>query len=339
MAEIPEKCWVNPSSSCHRCHGVSLERLDSIDVCDPASLAAATMTRSPTSTTRARMESTSSRLRRSLRSAAVLTALAGGIVTMYMSPHIIKSPMYDSMQTGEAYIQELLRGHPDRIHDTLGVNKHVFRALIRELQEYAGFAPTKHVSQEEQLAIFLRLARTGLGQREARERFQRSPETVSLYVHIVLIIVIICIEHPKVCSTVYSTCLSRPASTNDTSSYPGEMRSRRRSRKIPASIRSSSLSVGRLTVPTLMPLFRRTLLHAIEIGKVASAKMSLLLAPSTCALPTFFLDGKGALPMDGYIKTHGQLTSLCTLELVISPMRGFRTVTLCLCPTEESGTT
>ncbi|KAH9910649.1 uncharacterized protein BXZ73DRAFT_23121, partial [Epithele typhae] len=39
---------------------------------------------------------------------------------------------------------------------------------------------SKHVTKEEQLAIFLRLARTGLGQREAREQFQRSPETVSI---------------------------------------------------------------------------------------------------------------------------------------------------------------
>ena len=92
--------------------------------------------------------------------------------------------MYTSLLTGELYIRELLHrdAHPDRIHDTLGVRKHVFRALMRELQDYAGFAPTKHVSMEEQLAIFLRLARTGLGQREARERFQRSPETVSQYV-------------------------------------------------------------------------------------------------------------------------------------------------------------
>ncbi|TFK86403.1 hypothetical protein K466DRAFT_461471, partial [Polyporus arcularius HHB13444] len=87
--------------------------------------------------------------------AAALTALAGGIVTTYMSPHIIKSPMYNSIQTGEAYIQELLHGHPDRIRDTLGVHKHIFHALIHELQVYAGFTPTKHLSQEEQLAIFL----------------------------------------------------------------------------------------------------------------------------------------------------------------------------------------
>ncbi|KAJ6532635.1 hypothetical protein B0H19DRAFT_858648, partial [Mycena capillaripes] len=38
---------------------------------------------------------------------------------------------------------------------------------------------TKHVSSEEQLAIFLRIAVTGLGNREQQERFQRSGDTIS----------------------------------------------------------------------------------------------------------------------------------------------------------------
>ncbi len=88
--------------------------------------------------------------------------------------------MYNSAYTGNIYIQELLHAHPDRIRDALGMHKHVFRTLVRELKDYAGLAPTKHVTCEEQLGMFLRLARTGLGQREARERFQRAPETVSM---------------------------------------------------------------------------------------------------------------------------------------------------------------
>lgn len=145
------------------------------------------MTRIASSTTAARLESYSARLRRTLRSAAVMATLAGGAVTTYIAPHVIKTPMYNSAQTGEDYIQELLQVHPDRIHDTLGVHKHVFRALVRELHEYAGLERTKYLSEEEQVAIFLRLARTGLGQREARERFQRSPETVSLYVYMLVL--------------------------------------------------------------------------------------------------------------------------------------------------------
>ncbi|KAJ6467015.1 hypothetical protein C8R45DRAFT_757011, partial [Mycena sanguinolenta] len=45
---------------------------------------------------------------------------------------------------------------------------------------------TKHVSSTEQLAIFLRIAVTGLGNREHQERFQRSGETISKCFHRIL---------------------------------------------------------------------------------------------------------------------------------------------------------
>ena len=124
--------------------------------------------------------STTARLRRQMKKAALLSVAGAYATISYMVPHIIKEPMYNSAHTGEVYIQELLHGHPDRIHDSLGLHQHVFRALVRELKMYAGLQDTRHLSAEEQVAIFLRLARTGLGQREARERFQRSPETVSV---------------------------------------------------------------------------------------------------------------------------------------------------------------
>ena len=71
--------------------------------------------------------------------------------------------MYTSPMTGEGYVQELLHHgtHPDRIHDVLGVCKHVFRVLMCELHKYSGLRSIKHVSAEEQLAIFLHLAWTG----------------------------------------------------------------------------------------------------------------------------------------------------------------------------------
>jgi hypothetical protein len=60
----------------------------------------------------------------------------------------------------------------------MGMNKHVFRALLRELIRH-GLHDTRHVSAEEQLAIFLYLAVTGLPQRHLEERFQRSPGTLT----------------------------------------------------------------------------------------------------------------------------------------------------------------
>lgn len=61
------------------------------------------------------------------------------------------------------------------------MSRHVFVALLHALRTRSGLAPTKHVSCTEQLAIFLRVARTGMGNREHQERFQRSGETISKY--------------------------------------------------------------------------------------------------------------------------------------------------------------
>ena len=58
------------------------------------------------------------------------------------------------------------------------MNKHVFRALVSELGTTAGLYDTQWVSVEEQIAIFLYLAVTGVAQRHLKERFQCSPDTL-----------------------------------------------------------------------------------------------------------------------------------------------------------------
>ena len=61
------------------------------------------------------------------------------------------------------------------------MERFVFRYLLRELQQRCGLHPTRHVSAQEQLAIFLRIARTGQGNVEMQGRFQRSGHTISKY--------------------------------------------------------------------------------------------------------------------------------------------------------------
>jgi hypothetical protein len=73
---------------------------------------------------------------------------------------------------------ECLRGHQDRCPTNFGMEMHVFLALLRELQG-SGLQPTKHVSSEEQLAIFLYLCVTGASNRILQERFERSGDTIS----------------------------------------------------------------------------------------------------------------------------------------------------------------
>ncbi|KAF8876768.1 hypothetical protein BD779DRAFT_1412298, partial [Infundibulicybe gibba] len=63
-------------------------------------------------------------------------------------------PYHTSALTGEDWVIELLCGHPDHIHTSLGVSHHVFSTLITELRN-AGHTNSQYVSLEEQLAIFL----------------------------------------------------------------------------------------------------------------------------------------------------------------------------------------
>ena len=70
-------------------------------------------------------------------------------------------PFHTSILSGEMWVQELLNGHPDHILCELGVQKEVFEELIHTLHTI-GTMDSKHVSLEEQLAIFLYMSVTGL---------------------------------------------------------------------------------------------------------------------------------------------------------------------------------
>ena len=90
--------------------------------------------------------------------------------------------MYTSVLSGDAWVKELLGAHPERFKENIGISKHVFHKLIYELKIFSGLHHTQHISQEEQLALFLYMARTGSTQRVVRERFQHGAETVSRFV-------------------------------------------------------------------------------------------------------------------------------------------------------------
>uniref|UniRef100_A0A0W0FLU1 DUF8040 domain-containing protein n=1 Tax=Moniliophthora roreri TaxID=221103 RepID=A0A0W0FLU1_MONRR len=61
----------------------------------------------------------------------------------------------------------------------MGMSKEAFKALVVSLHVKTGLCPTQHVSAAEQLAIFLQMAWTGMGNREQQEWFQRSREKIS----------------------------------------------------------------------------------------------------------------------------------------------------------------
>lgn len=76
--------------------------------------------------------------RKLLVASAYIMQLAGTAAALYASPHYWKQPYHTSALTGAAWVQELINGHPDCIHNELGMHLHVFVALVYELQTLCG---------------------------------------------------------------------------------------------------------------------------------------------------------------------------------------------------------
>ena len=85
---------------------------------------------------------------------------------------------HTSVLSGHAWVQELLNGHPGRIRCELGVSHQVFDLLLSNLRGM-GYKDSRHVTLEEQLAIFLYTCVTGLSTRHVGERFQRANNTIA----------------------------------------------------------------------------------------------------------------------------------------------------------------
>ena len=95
-------------------------------------------------------------------------------------------PMRTSSLSGGHYIYEVLNcGNPRRIQEVLRMKLEVFQFLCVELQN-KGLSPSKYISIEEQVAMFLFTVARTVSNRDVQERFQHSGETVSRYFHVVL---------------------------------------------------------------------------------------------------------------------------------------------------------
>ena len=89
-------------------------------------------------------------------------------------------PYHTSILTGQAWMIELLNGHPDRIRLCLGVKHDVFDALIGTLKQHGHAAASRNgILLEEQLGIFLYTCVTGLSTGHIAERFQHSGGTIT----------------------------------------------------------------------------------------------------------------------------------------------------------------
>ena len=94
----------------------------------------------------------------------------------FTTPHI---PYHTSVLTGQAWVLELMNGHPNHIKTNLGVSMEVFSALVIVLNQNGIVDSRNGVLVEEQLAIYLYTCVTGLSSCLVGEWFQRSTDTVT----------------------------------------------------------------------------------------------------------------------------------------------------------------
>lgn len=143
-----------------------------------------------------------------LLTAASVVYLAGATVILYSSPEYWRQPYHTSALSGSDWVNELVHGHPDRIYSELGIRLHVFTALVEKLH-FCGMHHSRHLRLDEQVAIFLYMAVTGLSVRHTGERFQRSNETIAKLVTFFLFVSVIQ-QHIRYFRLVLETLASHP---------------------------------------------------------------------------------------------------------------------------------
>ena len=76
--------------------------------------------------------------------------LAGTAAALDASPQYWRQPYHTSALTGAAWVQELINGHPDCIHNELGMHLHIVVVLVYELWTLCGLEDSRIITVEEQ---------------------------------------------------------------------------------------------------------------------------------------------------------------------------------------------
>ena len=112
-------------------------------------------------------------------SASFLFLVASREATLLYSSRFNRVPVHTSRLTGQNWIDELRDRHDRQFYNEIGLHKHVFTRLVSVLERDADIVQTRHVSADEQVAIFLHYVHRGLSNRALQERFQRSADTIT----------------------------------------------------------------------------------------------------------------------------------------------------------------
>ena len=111
--------------------------------------------------------------------ASFLFLAASRDAALLYSTRFDHTPVHTSRLSGQQWLDKLVNGHPQRFYNEMGLHKHVFKKLIRVLGMNVGLVDTRHVSAEEQLAVFLHYVHRGLSNCTLQEHFQRSADTIT----------------------------------------------------------------------------------------------------------------------------------------------------------------
>jgi len=113
--------------------------------------------------------------REQLYNAARLASVA---IANYHLQYVVKEKKRTSKLSGHEWVVELKRGNENRFFEQLRMRKHVFRQLVNDLTHKYNLKPTRNVSLDEGVAIFLYTVGYGATYRNVEERFQHSGETI-----------------------------------------------------------------------------------------------------------------------------------------------------------------
>jgi hypothetical protein len=115
---------------------------------------------------------------------ATSTVINTSLVFLFREP---PQPKRTSSMTGGAYIKELLAGgHNMRVQEVLRMRIIPFRKLTAIMRTEGLLYDSRHISIEEQLAMFLHVVGRGTSFQDVEERYQHSGETVFRYFRAVL---------------------------------------------------------------------------------------------------------------------------------------------------------
>ncbi|KAH9105084.1 hypothetical protein LEN26_014870 [Aphanomyces euteiches] len=114
-------------------------------------------------------------------------ALYAQIMAGHYVAFVHKSPKRTSILTGQMWVDEVLNGNENTVVEMFRMPLETFRYLVRDVVSRGGLKPTRDVSTEEQVAMFLFFAGQNASSRALQCRFQRSGETISRHIRLVLL--------------------------------------------------------------------------------------------------------------------------------------------------------